>query len=428
MSGSPTGHPGRGLTGGPVQGVRRQVADNSFARLLEGAPDAMVCVDRRRPDRAGERADGAPVRVPARRTGGPAGGGPAAGRAAGAHPPHRAEYLADPARGRWARAWNCPAGAATAARSRPRSRCRRSTPTTASWSSPRSATSPSGWRLQADGSGCRIQAERDKLERQVQQSQRLESLGQLAGGVAHDFNNLLAVISNYAAFVGEEVTREHAASSTGRRSALTSGRSSSPPTAPPGPTHQLLAFARREVVQPRAAEPQRGHHAASSSCCIRTLGEHVELKTDLAPRPGHGAGRPGSDRADPGQPGRQRPRRHAVRRHADGRDIATPTWTNPRGQPGGPAVGPVRLREDQRHRHRGCRRDVADRAFEPFFTTKPKGEGSGLGLATVYGIVTQAGGYVQIYSEPGSAPRSPSCCRPSAAAAEPRPVPEQVSH
>src|SRR6202044_3631291 len=106
-------------------------------------------------------------------------------------------------------------------------------------------------RLQAEGERLRMLAERDRLERQIQQSQRLESLGQLAGGVAHDFNNMLAVISNYADFVAEEMQETHghrfnrgAALSDIEQIQLATDRA-------PRLTHQLLAFARREVVQPR---------------------------------------------------------------------------------------------------------------------------------------------------------------------------------
>src|SRR6266568_4843054 len=146
--------------------------------------------------------------------------------------------------------------------------------------------------IQAERERLRTHAERGRMERQLQQSQRLESLGQLAGGVAHDFNNLLGVISSYAAFVADEVNRP-----------AVTGLSESVPAdieqvqlaaqRAAGLTHQLLAFARREVVQ--ATVLNLNEIAASVLMLLRrTLGEHVELVTELDPKldqvladPGH---------------------------------------------------------------------------------------------------------------------------------------------
>ena len=251
---------------------------------------------------------------------------------------------------------------------------------------------------QAERERLKTEAERDRLERQLQQSQRLESLGQLAGGVAHDFNNLLGVISSYAAFVAEEAEELVAGPSAATIQAdieqvqLAAGRAA-------GLTHRLLAFARREVVQPRVLDLNE-IVVNVLKLLQRTLGEHIELATDLV-RSGDLV------LADPGQI-----EQILVNLAVNARD-AMPTG-------GRLTIETASVEVDQAYaasranlavgryvalkvsdNGTGMPSDVADRAFEPFFTTKPKGEGSGLGLATVYGIVTQAGGNVRIYSEPG---------------------------
>jgi PAS domain S-box-containing protein len=244
----------------------------------------------------------------------------------------------------------------------------------------------------------RSQVERDKLERQLQQSQRLESLGQLAGGVAHDFNNLLGVISNYAAFIAEEVAQsgpqvrleeiredieqiERAADRAG------------------GLTRQLLAFARREVVQPRVLNLNEVM-ADLKHLLIRTLGEHVELSTSLC----EGLSPVLADpcqieqvlvnlavNARDAMPGGGRLTIETSRSDVDEASVAVQAGLCP-GTYVALKVSDTGI---------GMPNEMIDRAFEPFFTTKPKGEGTGLGLATVYGIVQQAGGTVRIYSEPG---------------------------
>lgn len=390
MPRSPTGRSDRGMTGDPVQaesGV--QVADNSFGGLLEGAPDAMVCVDRRgrialvnaqterlfgyqRDELVGEPAE---ILVPE--------------MARKAHRAHRERYAADPK----PRAMG--SGMELSARRRDGS----TFPTEISLSA---IDTDDGLLVIAAvrdvTERLELRAERDKLERQLQQSQQLESLGQLAGGVAHDFNNLLAVISNYAAFVGDEVAKDgvqvdwQSVREDVRQIQLAAGRAADL-------THQLLAFARRDVVQPRPLDLNEVI-ARVEERLIRTLGEHVILKTDLAPQLHLVL-------ADPGQI-----EQVLVNLAVNARD-AMPS--------GGTLVVRTSVTEvDEFHVASriglppgqyacmkisdtgvGMPRNVIDHAFDPFFTTKPKGEGTGLGLATVYGIVTQVGGYVQLYSEPG---------------------------
>ena len=128
------------------------------------------------------------------------------------------------------------------------------------------------------------EADRERLEAQLHQSQRMESLGQLAGGVAHDFNNLLGVILNYAAFVAEELTSA-AATPTGSQWAeplkdvkqiqLAAERGALL-------THQLLSFARREVVQARALSLNSAI-TRMEQILRRTIGEQIELVISLAP-------------------------------------------------------------------------------------------------------------------------------------------------
>ncbi|HVQ93948.1 MAG TPA: ATP-binding protein [Mycobacteriales bacterium] len=246
-------------------------------------------------------------------------------------------------------------------------------------------------------------AEREQLEAQLGQSQRLESLGQLAGGVAHDFNNLLAVILNYSAFVEEELAAAIAGpDADAERWELAHAdveqirRAAERATAL---THQLLAFGRREIVRPRVVD-LNDIVVDIENLLRRTLGEHVQLHTALAPRLCPVL-------ADPGQI-----EQVLVNLAVNARDAMPAGGTltidtanvavddDYAAQHVGVQPGPhVLLRVSDSGT--GMPRDVIDRAFDPFFTTKPKGAGTGLGLATVYGIINQAGGSTRIYSEPG---------------------------
>jgi signal transduction histidine kinase/CheY-like chemotaxis protein len=244
-------------------------------------------------------------------------------------------------------------------------------------------------------------AEREQLQNQLHQAQRLESLGQLAGGIAHDFNNLLAVIINYAAFIANDLDAASAIDGDDRwrgtredieQVRLAAERASHL-------THQLLSFARREVVQPEVVDV---NNVVSDieQLLRRTLGEHVELRSSLA-----------SDLhavlIDPG-----RLEQILVNLAVNARD-AMPEGgilkidtanidvdedfaaSRPELSPG----PHVRLRISDTGV--GMSPETVHRAFDPFFTTKPPGQGTGLGLATVYGIVQQAGGRTEIRSEPG---------------------------
>ncbi|MEV6346623.1 ATP-binding protein [Actinoplanes sp. NPDC051851] len=229
----------------------------------------------------------------------------------------------------------------------------------------------------------RSEEEKAKLraEAQLHRSQRLESLGQLAGGIAHDFNNMLGVILNYANFVIEEAETPGAdlkAIADDARQVVKAG------TRGTDLTHQLLAFARREVVRPQPVDLNALIEQARGTLKT-TLGEPVTLITRLAPDLP-------SITCDPAQIEQMLVKLASNARDAmpDGGNLVIDT---------GRLGDRVRLRISDS----GCGMtpDVLESAFDPFFTTKPRGEATGLGLATVYGIVTQARGEVTIASEPG---------------------------
>ncbi|MEV6490296.1 PAS domain S-box protein, partial [Actinoplanes sp. NPDC051633] len=240
------------------------------------------------------------------------------------------------------------------------------------------------------------QAERDAGERRLQHARRLESLGQLAGGVAHDFNNILAVISNYAEMISEVLDAPDlnpADLAVARKDLGQVARAAERATRL---TKQLLAFGRRDITQ--ATVLNLNHVIGDVEQMLRrSIGEHVHLIThpdrDLWPV-----------YADAGQL-----EQILVNLAVNARDAMPGGGTlsidtsnaeiNDDDLTGSPlAPGRyVRLRVSDT----GCGMppEVIERAFEPFYTTKPKGSGTGLGLATVYGIATAAGGDVHLYSE-----------------------------
>jgi signal transduction histidine kinase/CheY-like chemotaxis protein len=242
----------------------------------------------------------------------------------------------------------------------------------------------------------------ERLQAQLQQAQRLENLGQLAGGVAHDFNNLLAVILNYVSFVSEELA---AASESDFSQRLDNALSDlvhvkQATERAVGLTRQLLAFARREVVRPQVLDLDNVI-AAVGEMLRRTIGEHVELVISLA-------GDLWPVLADPGQL-----EQVLVNLAVNARDAmpAGGTLTIDTGNitvDDDSAAGGSKAQQGRNVRLRvsdtgtGMAADVIQHAFEPFFTTKEAGAGTGLGLATVYGILAQAEGNIQIYSEPGT--------------------------
>jgi PAS domain S-box-containing protein len=240
----------------------------------------------------------------------------------------------------------------------------------------------------------RIEADRERrlLEDQLNQLRRLESVGQLAGGIAHDFNNILGVIINYAQFVADELEPGSAAHDDVAEIRRAAERAAAL-------TRQLLIFSRRDVVRPQVLA-LNVVVAELDKLLRRALGEHIELDTRFAPELWR-------VEADPGQI-----EQVLVNLAVNARD-AMPS--------GGRLVletANVELDEHSRELDAsvapgryvrltvgdtgvGMEPEVAARAFEPFYTTKPQGHGTGLGLTTVYGIVTEAGGNISIYSEVG---------------------------
>ena len=225
--------------------------------------------------------------------------------------------------------------------------------------------------------------ERKRLEAQLRQSQRLESVGQLAGGIAHDFNNFLSVIRGYARFVVDGLDDDSPLRSDAEEIEKAAERAARL-------TSQLLVFSRHERVQHRAVdvgEVLRG----LTSLLDRTLGEDVSLFTDVE-RPLLRV------EADPTQIEQVLVNLAVNSRDAmpSGGELRIGLANVAEAPDGGPAV-----KLTVRDTGEGMSPDVVERAFEPFYSTKPKGEGTGLGLATVYGIVTQAGGTIEIDSTPG---------------------------
>jgi signal transduction histidine kinase/CheY-like chemotaxis protein len=249
-----------------------------------------------------------------------------------------------------------------------------------------------------------LAAQRGKAPREAHlpHAQRLENLGQLAGGVAHDFNNLLGVILNYASFVSEEMGAATESDWAQRWEVALAdvGQIQRAAERAAALTRQLLAFARREVVRPRVIDLNEVI-AGVEEMLRRTIGEHVELVTSPA-------GELWPVMADPGQLEQVLVNLALNARDAmPGGGTLTIDTCNVTVDVDAIAGGsPARLGRNVRMRvsdtGTGMPAHVAEHAFEPFFTTKAEGAGTGLGLATVYGILAQADGHVRIYSEAGA--------------------------
>ncbi|MGH9764447.1 MAG: ATP-binding protein, partial [Blastocatellia bacterium] len=235
--------------------------------------------------------------------------------------------------------------------------------------------------------------ERKHLEEQLLQSQKMEAIGRLAGGVAHDFNNLLTAILGYSQLASlrldrpEEVKHDiEEIEKAGRRASAL--------------TNQLLVFSRRQVIQPRVVDLNSIVKEAES-ILRRLIGEDIELVTSLAPAIA-------PVRADPTQIEQIIMNLAVNARDAmpEGGKLTIETdnvvldrsYTSrlPEAAHGDYVMLTV---ADTGH---GMNDEIQSHIFEPFFTTKEMGKGTGLGLSTVYGIVKQAGGHLDLWSAPGA--------------------------
>jgi two-component system cell cycle sensor histidine kinase/response regulator CckA len=240
---------------------------------------------------------------------------------------------------------------------------------------------------------------RESLERQLLQAQKMESVGRLAGGIAHDFNNMLFAVRSYADMLADDLR----AVSLGSVDALdlmpvVAGIVTATDQAA-ALTGQLLAFSRQQVLRPEVREVNEAVRHVEPML-RRLIGEHVRLVLDLDPETG-------SARLDASQFDQVLMNLVVNARDAmpDGGDVTIASrntvFDEPYAvehfevQPGAYVMLSVS------DTGQGMDRETRQHVFEPFFTTKDAGKGTGLGLATVFGIVRQAGGHIWLYSEPG---------------------------
>ena len=259
-------------------------------------------------------------------------------------------------------------------------------------------------QLDASARDAKRDEERATLEAQLHQAQRLESVGQLAGGVAHDFNNLLAGIMNYAGLVSSSLKTEMKSRGLSEVEAFVTlvddvEEITKVAKRAVALTRQLLIFSQRKVLQPAVLD-LNSVVGDIEDLLRHTIGENVVLQTTFA------ANLP-PIKTDRGQIDQIVMNLVVNARDAmpGGGEIVIETTSFQADEQyarlHGIEAGTV-VRLTVSDTGTGMTPEVAARAFEPFFTTKPKGRGTGLGLATVYGIVTQLGGGVAISSRLGA--------------------------
>jgi PAS domain S-box-containing protein len=249
-----------------------------------------------------------------------------------------------------------------------------------------------------------VQDQNDGLRAQLRQIQRMESLGQLAGGVAHDFNNLLSVILTYAEFVSSKLAAASESSADGSWDEASADMAHIQHAVERAAalTRQLLAFASREAIRPRALDLNEVITNVEE-LLRRAIGEHIVLATSLTDGDG-----PWPILADVGKLEQVLVNLAVNARDAmpDGGTLTISTKNvTTAAKPSGTDPEPHQERHVQLQvsdTGTGMTADVIEHAFDPFFTTKAASRGTGLGLATVYGIVTQADASIEISSQPGT--------------------------